>query len=194
MSHARILPLCAFIGALIFAPALATAGHHTWKINEIYSDASGTVQFIEMTNANDNEQGLAAWSIVGDNGTFDFLTNLGSTATGDKSILIATDAAVAAGAPTPDYVMDPGFLDITGDSLNYANNADIVAFGALPLDLMSIDRNGVAQINSPTNFAGESGLVNAAFIPAAPPWALAALVLLLGASCMLALRRERVSL
>jgi len=194
MFHARILPLCAFVGALVFAPVLATAGHHTWKINEIYSDASGTVQFIEMTNANNNEQGLGAWSIVGDNGTFDFLTNLGSTATANTSVLIATAGAEAAGAPTPDYIMADGFIDITGDSFNYAGGADIVATGALPLDLQSVDRNGVAQINSPTNFAGQSGLVNAALIPAAPPWALAALVVLLGASCLLALRGERVRL
>src|SRR5262245_35473921 len=53
----------AMVGAtLAFAPQ-ARAAFHLWDITEIYTNASGTLQFIEMRNLNDNENFVNGQSI-----------------------------------------------------------------------------------------------------------------------------------
>lgn len=184
--------LCAAIGAGVARPAHAT--FHTWQINELYSNADGSVQFIEMhegSNANGQEL-LKGHTITVTQGvtthTFTFPNNLPNSNTANKSFLIATPGFSAV---TPDYVVPAGFLFINGGTVDYAG-VDSLSYASLPTDgVMSLNRDGTTSTNSPTNFAGQSGTIGAPppppppsapapfGIPTLDPWALASLVILL---------------
>jgi hypothetical protein len=151
----------AVLGLLALAP-LSAADNHKWEIVEIFSSADGSVQFIELFNANKDEQNLSLTSISTASGSFfAFPANLPSAQTENRRVLIATAAfAAIPGVPTPDYLIPAGFLRRTGDTLTYAATPHSVAFGALPADgLKSINAAGAMATNSPTNFAGQTGSI-----------------------------------
>lgn len=156
MSLPRSLPTAVCLFSLA---ALAGADNHNWVINEVFSSADETVQFIELFNADKDEHVLTETSISTSSGSFfAFPTNLPSSATENRRVLLATAAfAAIPGAPTPDYIIPAGFLQRTGDTLTYPATPDSLSFGALPADgVTSINGSGAAGTNSPTNFAGQS--------------------------------------
>ena len=133
------------------------ASFHLWQITEVYSNADGTVQFIELSTAFGLEQFVGGHAITATQGastnTFTLPTNLPSDST-NKKFLIATQGFAALNLVTPDYVVPNNFLFIPNGTVNWAG-VDSVTYGALPNDgVLSIDRNAVTGINSPTNFAG----------------------------------------
>lgn len=192
--------------ACICAFALpAHAKNHLWRFTEFFSNADGTIQFIEMQECcgSDVEVQMGSTSITSNASTYNFPNNLvGLTA--HRWVLIATAGfAALPGAPTPDYIMPAGFFDPAGDTLRYRGTTDLVVLapGALPLDgVNAIDRditNGdlSVAVNSPINFAGETGSVTVpgpVEVPIGSPWPGAVLVLAVGAT-LLALRRRRLS-
>ncbi len=158
--------LCAI--ALLVSAATAQASFHLWELNEIYSNADGTVQFIELITGASGEQFLAGHAITSSQGatthSFTFPSNLPGDTAG-KTFLIGTTGFAALGVVTPDYIVPNGFLFTTNGSVNYAF-VDNVSWTALPVDgVMSIDRFGARAINSPKNFAGAAGSVSAASSP-----------------------------
>ncbi len=169
------LAVLAFVLALT-AAADAGAKNHLWRFTEFFSNADGTIQFIEMQECcgSDAETRMSNTFIASDSATYPFPNDL-SGPTGHRWILIATAGfASLPGAPTPDYVMPDGFFDPAGDTLRYRGMTDVVDLlpGALPLDgVQGLDRDpgagtlGVA-VNSPINFAGETGSVT---VPPAVP-------------------------
>lgn len=136
--------------------------YHLYRINELYSNASGSIQFVELTVGNAN--GESFWSGVTLSSTrgsvtnrFSFPTHLPSTSTANTSVLIATQGFADLGIVTPDYIVPAGFLFTAGGTLDFGG-ADQLTHGALPADgLSSIGRSGVAAAASPRNFAGQSG-------------------------------------
>ena len=92
-----------------------------------------------------------------------FPTDLPSTATAGKRVLIGSQGLAALGVVAPDYVMPDGFLATDGATLNYAG-VDQVSYAPLPADgINAINRTGVVSANVATNFAGA-----AAAVPALP--------------------------
>jgi hypothetical protein len=170
--------LAALLGLVLAGPA--RAGHHSWEITEIFSNGDGSVQFIEMFVANDGEAGVGPFTITSGANTFNFVTNLPSSSTANTWMLIATTSfASLPGAPTPDYVLPDGFLNTSGGTLNYASGADVWTHGTVPTDgINSLARDGSTGANSPTNFAGASGSVDASSqpLPSLPGWGLIVLV------------------
>lgn len=157
MRPPRSIPIAASLLALA---SLTRADNHKWEIAEVFSSADETVQFIELVNADKDEHNLSGISISTASGSFfAFPSNLPSSATENRRVLLATAAfAAIPGAPTPDYIIPAGFLDRTGDTLTYTSTPDVLAFGALPADgVTSLNGSGAAGTNSPTNFAGLSG-------------------------------------
>ena len=157
----------------------ASAGHHSWDFTEIFSNSDGSVQYMEMFVATAGEAGVGPFTITAGANTFNFVTNLPSAATANTWVLIATPAfAALSGAPTPDYVLSTSFFATGGGTLNYAGGADVWSYGAVPTDgFLALERAGSTAINSPTNFAGTSGTVNAnPSVPSATSWALMLLV------------------
>ena len=148
---------------------------HLYDIDEIFSNADGTIQFIELSQPGTGQAGESFWTgqhlTVGAN-DFIFPIDLPSTATQNTHVLIATSGFAAVAGVTPNYIIPNGFLPTSG-TLNYAG-FDSVTYTNLPTDghtSLNIDINSAhAQStgdNSPTNFAGSSGHVDLA--PNTPP-------------------------
>jgi hypothetical protein len=172
----------ALLAALVLAGSPpAQAGHHSWDFTEIFSNADGSVQFIEMFCASNGEAGLGPFTIQAGANTFTFVTNLPSSSTANTWVLIATaDFASTPGAPAPDYVLPDAFFSTAGGTLNYAGGADVWSYGAVPTDgVSSLDRSGSTTTNSPTNFAGDSGSID--LNPVVPGLTATGVVLLIGA-------------
>jgi hypothetical protein len=148
----------------------AYATFHLWFINQLYSNADGTVQYVELMAFSSDQQFIAGHTITSTQGaashSFTFATNLpGNTATstGFKSMLIGTQGFAALGIVTPDYVVPNGFLFTTNGRVNYAEGSDSLSYAALPADgSLALNRGGSTGVNSPMNFAGQSGMVTAA--------------------------------
>jgi serralysin len=169
----------------------ASASFHLFQINELYSDASGSVQFVELLEGfgGDGQNFLAGHTLsvtqATTTHTMTFPSDLPSASTARKHVLIATPAFAALGIVTPDYIIPAGFLFTSGATVNYAG-VDSVGYGALPVDgVMSLNRDGTTGVNSPTNFAGQTGTINAtppaavAGVPTLHGGAIAALSILL---------------
>lgn len=172
----RIVMLgAASFGLLGLAGPPAMAGSHSWRINEVFSNADGTVQFIELKECCglNNEVAIGnKWvsSQVTKN-IFIFPSNL-ACCTANKHLLLATAGfAALPGAPTPDYIIPAGFFSINGDTLDYWFY-DTLTFerGELPTDCVTSLHDGgggpnFTGPNSPTNFADETGSIDACPCP-----------------------------
>jgi len=152
------------------APALA--GGHTWDVNEVFSNADGTIQFVELkeTGGGNFETGTGGHTVTSNTRTFTITSNVASP-TGFKHLLFATASfAALPGAPTPDYIFPAGsipFFAIGGDTVSYTP-FDTWVFGMVPTNgIHSLNRVGGSLANSPTNYAGTTGSVDAN--PPAPP-------------------------
>jgi hypothetical protein len=167
---ASIVALCA---ALAVTPA--HAAFHLFRIDQVYSNADGSVQYVVMreSTGSDNEN-LWQGNLLTTNGAsgmqqFQFPANLPSSNTASKSVLIATPGFAALGLVTPDYTIPNGFIPRTGGSLNYAS-VNQIALPALPSDgATGIDGFGHPVAATPTNFAGASATLMASAPPPSTP-------------------------
>ena len=109
---------------ILLAGSYARASFHDWRINEIYSNHSGTVQFVEFTSATSGQEFLVNQTLISTQGstsrTFTFPTNL-AAGTANRKFLIATPAFAALGIVTPDFTMPEGFLFTANATINFAN-------------------------------------------------------------------------
>jgi Ca2+-binding RTX toxin-like protein len=136
---------------------------HFYDIVEIYSNADGTQQFIELRTTATGQNFLQGHQIRFTNGdttnTFTFNHNLLPTtkSTANTTVLIATEGWAGLGLVTPDYIVPNNFLVTTGGTINFGLNADTDTFSILPTtDNLSENRAGTESVYSPTNFAGDS--------------------------------------
>jgi len=171
----------------LLAPALALsagfwttavlAEFHTYQIEEIFSNADGSVQYVVMHES----EGLSAeyfWagnklisSHAGQSTAFTFPTDLPVmlscgiygcakamvTSTANTRVLIATQGFANLNIVAPDFVIPNGFLSTAGGTLNYAG-VDQVTYGALPTDgVTAINRSGTMIPNVATNLFGQMG-------------------------------------
>jgi hypothetical protein len=182
--------------ASLAAATTSYATFHLFQISEIYSNADGTVQFIELHTAFGGQQFIGGHTITSTQGaithSFTFPADLPADTT-NKSFLVGTVGMAALGVVTPDYVVPDGFLFTTNGSVDYAG-VDSVSYAALPTSgFQSIDHGGSVAVDSPTNFAGATGSIFAVPPTPAPPdsaiavptlgeWASIALAAMLAAS------------
>ncbi len=156
----------------------AMASFHAWDITEIYSNADGTLQFIEWFTSSNSQHLLAGHVVTTDANVYTFPGNLPSSGTGGHHFLMGTAGfAALPGAPPPDFIIPDGFIDTTGDTLLLRTSPigttwETFSFGAreLPTDgihsLICAVHSGAAcdstdvEVNSPTNFNGASGSVS----------------------------------
>ncbi len=168
----KLLILFAAI-AFCLTAGLARATYHSYEIVEIYSNADGTVQFVLLHEyAGLNGQDLLAGHILtathaGFAKQFTFPSNLPSTNTAGKYVLIATQGYMDLvgsvpefTAVRPDYVIPDQFLPTDAGVVNYAG-VDEVAYGGLPTDgIMALytpsDAAFYGANNVARNFAGSS--------------------------------------
>lgn len=144
---------------------IATSASAAFQIDEIYSNADGSVQYVvlrETAGAN-GQQALNGRQLVMTHGsyanTFTFVGDLPSSATANTHVLVASAGFVALGLITPDYVMRDRFLATDGATLNFAG-VDQVVYAALPTDgVNAINRAGAPVPNVAINFAGASATI-----------------------------------
>ncbi|MGH9751013.1 MAG: hypothetical protein ACRD6R_13975 [Candidatus Polarisedimenticolia bacterium] len=169
-------------GVLLGSALPAAAGVHLWRVKEIFSNADGTVQFIEIaTCCGSTGENFLAGHVVRSTATgrsFTFPANVvGSTL--NKHVLLATSAFDALpGGPAPDHIIADGFIATTGDTITFSvYDTLIFPAGRLPIDgtgSLNKDPNDAGDttfvaVNSPTNFAGATGSVNAVSGPPGVP-------------------------
>ncbi len=175
------------LAAALSSPAVSQATFHQWEIKEVFTNADGTVQFIEFFTTGLNEGGLKFHNVtVTSDGVmkeFVFDHSLTNPTDGKHFLLATAGFAALAGGVAPDYsplpanFFDPNAstilfdfahtfdtLTLTGsqipkDGVNSLTDTDLTIEGGA--DVM------VVGVNSPTNFAGATGSVNlgSALIP-----------------------------
>ena len=162
----RLVTIASVAITLAFASS-ASAVFHTYRIEQIYSNADGTVQFIVMheSQSSDGENLWGGHVLTAHGGgvvnSFTFPNDLPSSATSGTRVLIATEGFAALGVITPDYVVPDHFLSTTSGSVNFAD-VDQLGYSSLPTDgVMALDRNEQPVMNLATNFAGQSVSISA---------------------------------
>ena len=162
---------CCTAMILMVVTSVASASFHQFRIEQLYSNADGSVQFVVMREGS-GADGENAWknhaltsTHAGVTKVFTFPFNLPSGATAGRRVLIATPGFAALGLVTPNYVIPDGFLATDGGTVGYAG-VDQVTYSTLPTDgVHAIDRTGAMIQNVATNFAGVSASVSAAGPP-----------------------------
>ena len=150
-----------FAAALSVAPALARAD---FRIEEIYSSADGTVQYVvlhEAVGAN-GLQALRGATLTSTHSGFAkvyrFTNDLPSSLTADRRVLLASRGFAALTLIVPDYVLPDQFLATDAAVLDFAGT-DQVAYPSLPIDgANALGRSGAITPNSATNFAGDTAV------------------------------------
>jgi len=156
--------------AALLLSSMAMASFHTFKVNQIYSNADGTIQYVvlkEFSGANSQNffAGHALTSVGTSTKTFSIPTNLPTSQTANAFVLLATQGFANLKLNTPDYIIPAGFVPTAGGSINFAD-VDTVTFSKLPSDGVSaIDRTGAIIKNAPINFAGQTATIAAANTP-----------------------------
>ena len=138
---------------------------HLFKINELFSNADGSIQFVEMKLGSSVPDNESFWSgrtltVTQANLThsFTFASNLPTQPGPDATVLIATQGFANLGIVTPNYIIPSGFLFSTGGTLVFAGGFDNITYAALPSDgTTSVDRFGATATATPRNLAGVSG-------------------------------------
>src|SRR3954447_8383132 len=180
--------LAAF-AVLSTASLTSQASFHLWKFDEVFSNASGTVQFIEMTDPSDFEGSIGGFQVKSSTNTFTVPSNLPTTSTMNHHLLFATsNFASLPGGVAPDFFIPANFFNPAGDFLDWAGGFDHQTFGAIPTDGVTSRTipGSFTQPNSPTNFAGNSGSVTV-------PEPLAVALLMFSVPAAFARRRRRCS-
>jgi hypothetical protein len=166
--------------ALALLAGNAQATFHLWQITQAYSNADGTVQYVQLVALAGGQQFLAGHSIASSQGstthTFNFTRNLtGDTADAEmgdgygygtmgpmsyRSLLIGTQAFANLNVVAPDFIIPDGFLFTTNGRLDWGGGFDVLAYAALPTDgVNAMYRGGMSSINTPQNFSGASGSI-----------------------------------
>jgi len=184
--------MASIAGLVLLVAGTAGADYHLFQIEQLFSNADGSVQFVvmhEFAGMNGENQwagkqltsthaGVAKAFVFNKNlpgGGMSYYGGENPSPTAYRRVLIGTQGFAALGVITPDFVVPNGFLPTNGGTVSYAG-VDSVTFASLPTDgTTAIDRNGAPMQNLATNFAGQSKTVTAvgaavAIIPVGGAW------------------------
>ncbi len=160
-----------FLVLLALAAPVAGAGFESWKIDEIYSNADGTRQYVVLkeSQGQNGMNKLAGRSLTASHAgvtkTFTFGLDLPDTATANKRVLIATYGVAATGLVTPDYVMPDRFIATDGGTVNFANVDSLRLRRAADRRRQRAVRNAARTgANRAINYAGQSASLPAGAI------------------------------
>jgi hypothetical protein len=167
LSHFRY-PLALLVAA--FAAGAALAAAPSFQISEVFSNADGTVQFVqlrEMSGLN-GQNALAGQTLTVTRGarinTFVIPTDLPHAQTANHAVLLVTAGYLQVPgnypefkAVVPDYIMPNQFLPAEGGTVNFAG-VDTFTYPALPRDGFSaVYRSGnTIRDNNVQNYGGAS--------------------------------------
>jgi hypothetical protein len=142
----------------------ASASFHLWAMSELYSNADGSVQFLELRALTGGQEFIAGHSIRAMSGGTVHSMLVTQNLPGDsggRTFLIGTQGFAALGVVTPDVIVPNGFFPQGGGTADWGEGSDTWNYGALPTDgTASLNRDGSTATNSPKNFAGQTGSVH----------------------------------
>jgi len=149
--------------SLLAISTWSQASFHNVQINEVYSNASGTVQFIEIAMLAGGQNIFTGQTLTSTQGSsvnsFTFQKNLANATTGDTVLIGTTGYAALPGVPAPDFIVPNGFIFTSNVTIRFAG-VDFVTYATVPTDgTLSINRSGSTAINSPRNNARATGTV-----------------------------------
>ena len=164
-----------FLLSLLLISTWSQAAFHIVQINEVYSNASGSVQFIEITMLAGGQNFFTGQTLTSTQGSnvnsFTFQKNLANATAGDTVLIGTTGYAALPGVPAPDFTVPNGFIFTSNVTINFAG-VDFVTYATIPTDgTLSVNRSGATATNSPRNNARVAGtvvLASTATVPAAP--------------------------
>jgi hypothetical protein len=158
---------------LALAAGAASASFHLVTMNELYSNADGSVQFLEMTALAPSQQFFSGHSLRVTQGGATHNFTVSGNLPGDTSgrrILFGTQGFADLGIVQPDFIVPNGFFFAGSGTVSWGPGADVWNYANLPTDgQSSLNRNGSTGVNSPQNFAGASGTVSGTTSPPPPP-------------------------
>jgi hypothetical protein len=167
----------------IFLVILSVSGNahatfHLWRITQLYSNADGTVQYVELEALASGQQFLTGHTIASTQGsntnTYTFTQPLpgdtaqttggggygGGMVTSYSMMLIGTEGFAALNVVPPDYIVPNGFLFTTNATVTWGGGADVFSYASLPTDgRLALNRNGSTTTNAPMNFDGQMGTI-----------------------------------
>jgi len=190
---------CLVLNALLLGVAeTALAGAHTWDVNEVFSNADGTVQFVELREMGGGagEVNMPGNNLTSNAKSFVIPGPALTPPTSNKHFLLGTAAfQLLPGAPAVDATIPAGSLPFffvpSGDTVTYGPYDSFVFASAPTNGIDSQNRVGGVAVNSPTNYAGATGSVDASAGPSVPAlsgWGMglaAGLLLLVGTAIVL---------
>ncbi|MCX7553848.1 hypothetical protein OS175_08155 [Marinicella sp. S1101] len=149
------------VGVVICAQAQSGAGWNGWSVNEIYSNQTGTVQYIEIVageNANANIGGsVIAFNSDGQNSVYVIPADFIDT----TQYLIATQGfSQSPGSVLPDLIIQGSIFNASSSMLTINMDGDLFELNPLVLpedDFLAISFDQAIVVNSPTNNMGEEG-------------------------------------
>jgi hypothetical protein len=156
---------------LVCASSRAGASVESWAIEQVYSNADGTVQYIVLHEAMgvDGAHTLTGQTLRttrnGVTKTYTFGLDLPDAATAGRRTLIATQAMAGLHRVTPDYVMPDRFLPTDQGAVEYPGGKSVLGYASLPTDgISALFANQTTGPNIATNFAGQTASVPAGLI------------------------------
>ena len=197
-----ISSLVLLFSLLSAAPSAAIV--HLWDIVEVYSNADGSIQYIELANECSpavlcsSEFAMSLTGVLSDENAVNITDNLVGDTSNHRYLLATPGFENLPGVEgvVPDFPIEPGFFSVDGETIQFGtftptgvfSPLDTLSFGPveLPTDgVLSLNRpfgtiELIANTNSPTNFAGMTGTLlpepGLALLRSAALAALAALV------------------
>jgi hypothetical protein len=148
----------------LLVSSVALAAFHLFTIEQVYSNADGTIQFVVVTSPLNGENFWslgASLSSTDSSGTrkVSFTRDLPSSNTAGKRALIATQSFADLGIVAPDFIIPDHFIATGPGSVTYVSSTLNYPSG-LPADGVSaLNIAGTPVPNVATNFAGDSASV-----------------------------------
>jgi hypothetical protein len=166
-SPVRLATTGAMLVIILLTATPAQAAFHLWTIREVYSDATGTNQFIEFFTTSGSQQFVAGQSITvtptggGSPQSVTMPLTLTPGDSANRAFIVGTVGITNFGAPKPDHIIPSNFLPIAGGTISYFGLGD-GPYTALPTDgvLSRTWVGGGNAVNSPQNYAGQTGTIS----------------------------------
>lgn len=162
----------------------ASAGSHLWRFSEFYSSPNRQIQFIEMQEiggSNDETRIEFHWyatNTFNQNHSQVLGTPLPFGTAHKKFLVGSASYAALPGVPAPDYILPDGVIQPTGDTIVWWFYQTLtIPPNTMPMDgtnsLRVIDPANPGLgfstgLNSPTNYAGQTGTVVLPFAVVVP--------------------------
>jgi hypothetical protein len=180
MSSHKFLSIPRLCTATVLAAAMLTtsahAAFHLWNFQQIYTDSSGSLQYIQLFDSSGFQNSVNGQQIsvanVGATQTHTFTLPGGPLGgnTFNHTLLFGTAGLQAAGGPVPDYIIPNNFLFAAGGTLTGFSGFFGGPYTALPTDGFNARNFGGGNVlNSPQNYTGQTGTI---VVPEPAMWSL----------------------